>query len=607
MLDLDWKKIKEYLYLLPLALIAAVTPLIVHYKKIKLGEVVASYWIRDYNTDFFSYYKMLFFVGALLLAILAFYIYHKKEKTLKNTFYYIPLTIYLVMIIASTIFSEAKLTSLNGFPDRYEGMAVLIGYILVVIFTINLVKKKKHLKFLFTFLLISAVIIGVLGIYQFFGLDFFQSQLGKRLILSPTNFENIADGLDFRFDGNNIIYATFYNPNYAGSYFAMLFMLTFIIYFFAEGRQNKILFGAINLLIFANWLGSLSRAGILGVIFSGLIMIFLLKDQILKRWRSLVIIFIGFILVFTAMDLSTGGSLRQEFFSLGVETELALKGEKAEIKDIAYRDKRLIFETEENNLEIYFTEADQLKFTDGNKNNLSYYSGKEDLNGEEISYIYLADQAYDRFKFRLIKNKKEENMIFELYYNDNRLNMLVDSARNLWAIGMRGNLYPIKEVESWGFEGKESLASGRGYIWSRSLPLLKETMITGYGPDSYAIYFPQDDVIGKFKTFRNTAKIVDKPHNMYLQLAVNTGLISLLAVISLFIVYFWRNIKFFWNSDYKNWYERAGVGVFSSFLAYVVAGFFNDSVISVAPVFWLLLGMGIMIEIELRGNKSIKK
>lgn len=604
---MDWKKIKEYLYILPLGLIVAVTPLIVHYKKIKLGEVVATYWTRDYNTDFFSYYKMLFFLGALIFAFLAFYIYLKKEKTLKKTFYYIPLGIYLLMIIASTIFSEARLTSLSGFPDRYEGMAVLIGYILVVIFTINLVKKKRHLKFLFTFLLISAVIIGVLGIYQFSGLDFFQSQPGKRLILSAANFENLAEGLDFRFDGNNIIYATFYNPNYAGSYFAMLFMLTFIMYFFAEGRQNKLLYGAINLLIFANWLGSLSRAGILGVIFSSIVMVFLLKDQILKRWRSLLIIFIGFILVFTAMDLSTGGSLRKEFFSLGVETELALKGEKAEIKDIAYKDKRLIFETEENNLEIYFTETDKPKFVDGNNNKLNYYSKKEDSNGEKIAYIYLADQTYDQFKFRLIKNKKEENMIFELYYNEKRLNMLVDSARNLWAIGIRGNIYPIKDVESWGFEGKESLASGRGYIWSRSLPLLKDTMITGYGPDTYAIYFPQDDVIGKFKAFRNTARIVDKPHNMYLQIAINTGVISLIAVVILFLVYFWRNLKIFWRSNYRNWYERAGVGVFSSFLAYAVAGFFNDSVISVAPVFWILLGMGIMIELELRGYKRLKK
>ena len=293
-------KIKEYLYVLPLALIVSIVPIIVRYKKIELGEVIATYWTRNYNTDFFSYYKMLFFLGLILLTFISFYIYIKKEKELKKTFYYIPLGIYLLMIVLSTIFSEAKLTSLYGFPDRYEGMAVLIGYILIVVFAINLLRSKRQIKFVLTFLLISAVLIGVLGIYQFYGMDFFQTEIGKRLILSAENFEKIAEKLEFRFGDNNIIYATFYNPNYAGSFFAMLFMLTFVMYFFAEGRQNKLLFGAINLLMFANWLGSLSRAGILGVLFSSFILLFLLGRKIIKNWKSLLIIFIGFILVFTA-------------------------------------------------------------------------------------------------------------------------------------------------------------------------------------------------------------------------------------------------------------------------------------------------------------------
>ena len=140
------EKLKDYLYILPLALIVGITPLIVRYKKNRLGEVVSTYWTRNYNTDFFSYYKSLFFIGALLLTFLSFYIYIKKRNKLKKTIYYIPLSIYLLMIIFSTIFSEAKLTSLYGFPDRYEGMAVLIGYVLIVIFAINLINKQKDLS-----------------------------------------------------------------------------------------------------------------------------------------------------------------------------------------------------------------------------------------------------------------------------------------------------------------------------------------------------------------------------------------------------------------------------------------------------------------------------
>ena len=89
------EKLKEKLYVLPIVLIAAVVPLIVHYKKINLSEVVASYWIRDYNTDFFSYYKVIFLLGFSLLALITFYIYFRKEagKKLKKTAYYYPIFI----------------------------------------------------------------------------------------------------------------------------------------------------------------------------------------------------------------------------------------------------------------------------------------------------------------------------------------------------------------------------------------------------------------------------------------------------------------------------------------------------------------------------------
>ncbi|HMA60603.1 MAG TPA: hypothetical protein VKN64_09940 [Halanaerobiales bacterium] len=65
---------------------------------------------------------------------------------------------------------------------------------------------------------------------------------------------------------------------------------------------------------------------------------------------------------------------------------------------------------------------------------------------------------------------------------------------------------------------KNVLGLSRGFIWSRSLPLLKETWLLGFGADTYPIYFPQDDNVGKLITFDKTRKIMDKPHNMYLRL-----------------------------------------------------------------------------------------
>jgi len=174
------QKTKDKLYVLPIVLIVAVVPLIVRYKRIELGEVVASYWIRDYNTDFFSYYKMVFLLGFTILALISFYIYYKKGNKLKKTFYYYPIAVYMIMAILSTVFSKAQLTSLTGFPDRYEGLPVLLSYMLIMVITINLVNTEEQFKFIINALLTSAVIIALIGLSQFFEMDFFQTLLGKK-------------------------------------------------------------------------------------------------------------------------------------------------------------------------------------------------------------------------------------------------------------------------------------------------------------------------------------------------------------------------------------------------------------------------------------------
>jgi len=188
----------------------------------------------------------------------------------------------------------------------------------------------------------------------------------------------------------------------------------------------------------------------------------------------------------------------------------------------------------------------------------------------------------------------------EFRYGNKRAEFPYNAKLNgFFILGMRNNIYPLEEVESWGFEGKEMLASKRGYIWSRTIPLLDDVLLTGYGPDTFAIFFPQEDVLGKLKYFNLAKKIVDKPHNMYLQIWVNTGLISLIAVITLFIVYFIKNSFKYYKVKFNTYYYKIGIGLFVAFFAYLVAALFNDSNISVAPVFWTILSLGITAQLKI--------
>ncbi len=116
------------------------------------------------------------------------------------------------------------------------------------------------------------------------------------------------------------------------------------------------------------------------------------------------------------------------------------------------------------------------------------------------------------------------------------------------------------------------------------------------------MYFPQEDVIGKLKFLRSPGILVDKPHNMYLQIAINTGVLSLLALLALWGGYFIEGVRLYFKADYSRWEERVGVAILGCVVAYLVTGVFNDSVVSVAPVFWILLGIGISMNHKIKNN-----
>lgn len=53
------------------------------------------------------------------------------------------------------------------------------------------------------------------------------------------------------------------------------------------------------------------------------------------------------------------------------------------------------------------------------------------------------------------------------------------------------------------FKGHERSLSGRGYIWGRTIPLLKKFLLWGSGPDTFTVKFPQTDYVMKVNTGLN--------------------------------------------------------------------------------------------------------
>lgn len=116
--------------------------------------------------------------------------------------------------------------------------------------------------------------------------------------------------------------------------------------------------------------------------------------------------------------------------------------------------------------------------------------------------------------------------------------------------------------------------SGRAMIWAETIPMLKNHWITGSGPGSFALDFPnQSD--RKKAVFGDS--IVDRPHNIYLNIWYSTGFLSLLLLG-------WLVLDF-----YKRCTDPA---LRMSVLGFLLAGFFTDSVVSVTPYFMAMFGAG---------------
>ncbi len=124
-------------------------------------------------------------------------------------------------------------------------------------------------------------------------------------------------------------------------------------------------------------------------------------------------------------------------------------------------------------------------------------------------------------------------------------------------------------------------------------------MLLGSGPNTFVYEFPNDDYIG-MKNVGYDGSVVTKPHNMFMQIWVQTGFLSLLAFLALYVVYFAESMKMYVR---KTGYRRSdllGIGILLGTFGYLVTGLANDSTVAVAPVYWCLLGAGIAVN---RWNK----
>ena len=573
-------------FLLPLMFIVAVIPLITFAKiTVVEGSEMLNWKGGETTLDMFSYYKSVYFTITSFAAfgILCVLRLTGQIKFIKSK-YYVPLAVYGLFVLLSCIMSDYPIVARRGFVDLFQGVWVLIGYALVVVSAMNYIKKEKHVKLLLGSFIFVGVITAFIGLGQYLGYDIFKTEFGRYLIL-PEELHPLVDSLKFTF-GEKSIYATMYNTNYVGSFSVILISLAVAMFMYSKRVIHTLLSGGFLGLMAVLWVGSNSRAGILGMMLGLVFIVLLFRKTYKHNIKKLSFLCVVVLTAVFILNASTEGAVFREFKSLSITSEITRLKERAEkkidIEDIVFKNKSVEIITENESLKIKVKGNDFL-FEDGD--------GSPVIPVINDKVITFEDEKYLRFKITMGDGNGKYTV--RVYNQNFDLYLLEEGFRMLGSGGVLGVTEYPDRLEF--MDGYEEFASSRGYIWSRSVPMLKDTLVIGHGPGSYAIEFPQKDYVGKMKAFNNETMIVDKPHNMFLQIGINTGVISLLALLVACLMYLIDSLKLYWKRNLVSFLDYMGIGCVTGMISYLGAGFFNDQVISVAPLFYVLVGMGIAV------------
>lgn len=127
----------------------------------------------------------------------------------------------------------------------------------------------------------------------------------------------------------------------------------------------------------------------------------------------------------------------------------------------------------------------------------------------------------------------------------------------------------------------DSYGTGRLFVYKRTIPLIPRYALKGIGVDNFRYVLDG-------KAITNEYGIFDKAHNEYLQILITTGIFSLLSYLILHLIIVINGIK-------KSFKDKK-IYLLLPIIGYLIQAQFSISVIEVAPIFYI--GLGLLVERE---------
>lgn len=207
------------------------------------------------TSELFEFNKMvLVYLGTVLIATAwAIRMVLNKRLIFRRTILDIPLMLFLISQVISTIFSIDFYTSLFGYYTRFNGglLSTICYLILYWAFVSNF--TKEYVVKLFKTMLASAAIVAIWGTLEHFGVS-----------LSCVLLRGEFNALCWVQDVQTRVFATFGQPNWLAGFLLSVAPLTWAFALKSKTKNQYWIYQGLNLLFFATLLFTKSRSGILG-------------------------------------------------------------------------------------------------------------------------------------------------------------------------------------------------------------------------------------------------------------------------------------------------------------------------------------------------------
>lgn len=191
---------------------------------------------------------MMLTYGITILVLVAWII---KGFRIRRTFLDIPIILYLVGHIISTVWSIDLHISIWGYYGRFhEGLMATISYIVLYYAAVSNLKREDVLKIIYSSI-ISATIIAIWGIFEHFG-----KSPSCLFITGKFDVECWVQ------DVKNRVYATLGQPNWMAAYLDIIILITIVLVTKIKKTWKYLIL--VGLFLAALWFTK-SRSGLIGL------------------------------------------------------------------------------------------------------------------------------------------------------------------------------------------------------------------------------------------------------------------------------------------------------------------------------------------------------